>query len=78
MINTVSNIQLSHAGAAGDLFTSRANITGLDGMTGVQRQPVHNIGDNLTDGSRIVEAGASVPFVFQSFFHEVQNDNLCQ
>lgn len=80
-----NNIQLPHAGGAGDFSTSpvaSANISGVDGMTKGARQPVHNISDKCADGSRIVMigigVGASVPFVFQSFFHEVQNDNLCQ
>jgi hypothetical protein len=61
-------IQLPHAGGAGDFSTSpvaSANISGVDGLTGGARQPVHNIGNNLTDGFR----GAGVPFVFHPF-HE--------
>ena len=76
--------QLPHAGGAGAPTTSRAsaNISGVDGLTKGARQPVHNISDKCADGSRIVMigigAGVSVPFVFQSFIHEVQNDDLCQ
>lgn len=59
-------LQLPHAGGAGDFSTSpvaSANISGVDGLTGGARQPVHNIGDKCADAF----CGAYVPFVFSTF-----------